>query len=471
MRSRSGTQSGRDKPTADVGIKAFEIYFPKCFVSQTRLEEHDKQKGKYTQGLGQLEMGFCMDNEDVCSAALTVTAALLENYEIDPRTIGYLCVGTETLIDKSKSVKTVLMDLFKDNSDIEGVDIKNACYGGTQAVFSAVDWIYANYAMEQRFAIAVLVDIAVYAEGPARCTGGAGAMAFLIGPDAPIVFEKGLRGCYMSNIWDFYKPVGGVSTEYPTVNGNDTLRSYLNAVDECYATYKDKSLKHTGAARSLEDFHGAFYHSPYYGLVKKAFARMAFTDYCEGATVALENVDELQELRRLDRENTYDRDYSVKTIAAAKSLIDTKLEPYMELNRRVGNMYTPSVYAQLVCLINRSQTSADLNDKRILLFSYGSGCASAMFSVHIKLADEVHRFEFEKMRNAAKRAFQRLEQRTELLPEEFKKAVNLRDDLIKAGAPYTPVSNDDVKHLFPGTYYLIAIDDMFRRSYERLAKE
>lgn len=34
-------------------------------------------------------------------------------------------------------------------------------------------------------------DIAVYATGNARPTGGAGAVALLIGPNAPLIFERG----------------------------------------------------------------------------------------------------------------------------------------------------------------------------------------------------------------------------------------------------------------------------------------
>lgn len=55
----------------------------------------------------------------------------MEKYNVDPNSIGRLDVGTETIIDKSKSVKTVLMDLFPGNSDIEGIDAKNACYGAS----------------------------------------------------------------------------------------------------------------------------------------------------------------------------------------------------------------------------------------------------------------------------------------------------------------------------------------------------
>lgn len=34
-------------------------------------------------------------------------------------------------------------------------------------------------------------DIAVYATGNARPTGGAGAIAMLVGPNAPLVLERG----------------------------------------------------------------------------------------------------------------------------------------------------------------------------------------------------------------------------------------------------------------------------------------
>lgn len=43
-----------------------------------------------------------------------------------------------------------------------------------------------------RYALVVAGDIAVYAEGNARPTGGAGAIAMLIGPNAPIVLERGI---------------------------------------------------------------------------------------------------------------------------------------------------------------------------------------------------------------------------------------------------------------------------------------
>jgi hydroxymethylglutaryl-CoA synthase len=100
-------------------------------------------KGKYTIGLGQLKMAAVNDREDINSISLTCVRNMLRKFKIDPRNIGRLEVGTETLIDKSKSVKTTLMELFREsgNHDVEGVSTVNACYGGTNALFNTINWV------------------------------------------------------------------------------------------------------------------------------------------------------------------------------------------------------------------------------------------------------------------------------------------------------------------------------------------
>ena len=132
----------------DVGIVAMETYFPSVYVDQAELEVHDNvSSGKYTIGLGQDKMGFCSDREDINSLCMTVVSKLMERNKMDYNSIGRLEVGTETIIDKSKSTKTVLMQLFADsgNTDVEGIDTTNACYGGTSALFNAVHWIESSY--------------------------------------------------------------------------------------------------------------------------------------------------------------------------------------------------------------------------------------------------------------------------------------------------------------------------------------
>lgn len=119
----------------NIGIEAIEIYFPNTYVDQQDLgstsfisEKHNKvSEGKYTKGLGQLQLSFACPFEDVNSMALTGTIPgyavvnnLLQKHRISPSQVGRLEVGTETLADKSKSTKTVLMSLFQGHHDIEG---------------------------------------------------------------------------------------------------------------------------------------------------------------------------------------------------------------------------------------------------------------------------------------------------------------------------------------------------------------
>lgn len=131
----------------NVGILAIEVYFPSTFVGQEKLEKFDGVgEGKYTIGLGQKKMAFCDDQEDINSMCLTVVKGLIEKNRVDPKDVGRLEVGTETLVDKSKSIKTVLMQLFEKsgNSSIEGIDSTNACYGGTAVLFNALNWIESS---------------------------------------------------------------------------------------------------------------------------------------------------------------------------------------------------------------------------------------------------------------------------------------------------------------------------------------
>jgi len=267
----------------NVGIRAIEVLFPSQYVDQTELETFDgASAGKYTIGLGQAKMGFCSDREDVNSLCLTVVSRLLERYHVKHSEIGRLEVGTETIVDKSKSVKSVLMQLFAEsgNTDIEGIDTTNACYGGTAALFNAVNWVESS-SWDGRLALAVCADIAVYAKGAARPTGGAGAVAMLVGPNAPLIFDRGLRATHMEHAYDFYKP--DLSSEYPTVDGKLSIQCYLSALDTCYRLYRkkfDQQQKDSSKEpASLSTFDAILFHTPFCKLVQKSVGRLSFNDF------------------------------------------------------------------------------------------------------------------------------------------------------------------------------------------------
>lgn len=215
----------------------------------------------------------------VLKGLILVVQQLLEKYQISPLQIGRLEVGTETVLDKSKSVKSVLMQLFSEsgNTDLQGVDNINACFGGTAAIFNSLAWMESKE-WDGRFALVVAGDIAVYAPGPARPTGGAGAIALLLGPKAPISFERGLSATHMEHVYDFYKP--NLDSEYPEVDGKLSVSCYLRAVDVCYNRYLQKLSKlNDEEIHGLGNFDYFLFHSPYTKLVQKSVARLAFNDF------------------------------------------------------------------------------------------------------------------------------------------------------------------------------------------------
>jgi hydroxymethylglutaryl-CoA synthase len=330
--------------------------------------------------------------QDIYSLALTVLSSLVKKYNIDLNTIGRLEVGTETLLDKSKSVKSVLMQLFQDNTNVEGVDTVNACYGGTNAIFNAVNWVESS-GWDGRDAIVVTGDIALYKKGNARPTGGAGMVALLIGPDAPIVFEPGQRGSYITHAYDFYKP--DLTSEYPVVDGHFSIKCYTEAVDACYKAYNERETKlkaiangsangvHQELETPLDRFDYMAFHAPTCKLVAKSYARLLYNDYISNPSNPI-FADVPAELKDLSYEDSLSDKTVEKTfMALAKKRFAQRVQPAIQLPTMCGNMYCASVYASLCSLIS-NVSSDDLQGKRIGIFSYGSGLASSMFSLVVK---------------------------------------------------------------------------------------
>ncbi|KXS97208.1 hypothetical protein AC578_864 [Pseudocercospora eumusae] len=449
----------------NIGIKAIELYFPSQCVDQAELEKFDGvSQGKYTIGLGQTKMSFCDDREDIYSLALTAVSSLLRKYNIDPKSIGRLEVGTETLLDKSKSIKTVLMQLFEEsgNTNIEGVDTVNACYGGTNALFNTINWLESS-AWDGRNAIVVAGDIALYKKGAARPTGGAGVVAMLVGPDAPLAFEPGQRGSFIKHAYDFYK--ADLTSEYPLVDGQYSIKCYTEAVDACYKAYneREKAIKsklnghangtHAEPETPLDRFDYMCFHAPTCKLVSKSYARLLYNDYLQNPENPI-----FKEVPAEIKDLSYEASITDKTVektfmGLAKKRFAQRVQPSIEVPTMCGNMYCASVYASLVSLLSNVD-SDELQGKRVTIFSYGSGLASSMFSLKVKGSTK----EIAEKINLHKR----LESRRVVAPEVYDEMCNLREKA-HLKKDYKPQGN--VETLVPNTYYLTQVDDMFRRKY------
>eukprot|EP00297_Palpitomonas_bilix_P024339 CAMPEP_0113909616 /NCGR_PEP_ID=MMETSP0780_2-20120614/26977_1 /TAXON_ID=652834 /ORGANISM="Palpitomonas bilix" /LENGTH=477 /DNA_ID=CAMNT_0000905497 /DNA_START=84 /DNA_END=1517 /DNA_ORIENTATION=+ /assembly_acc=CAM_ASM_000599 len=438
---------------------AMDMYFPKLYVNQAELEKFDGvSEGKYTIGLGQENMAVSEEIEDINSIALTVTKQLMEKYGISARDIGRLEVGTETLVDKSKAVKTVLMDLFKDsgNTDIEGVDTSNACYGGTQALFNAVDWVESS-SWDGRYALVIAGDIAVYEKGPARPTGGSGIVAMLVGPNAALPLERGTRSHHMEHVYDFYKPA--MNSEYPKVDGKLSIVCYFRALDYCYRRYMERFEKLHGGKCDRHLFDYTIFHSPYNKLVQRAYSRLYYNDFLKYPED--ETLTSLKEFAHITDDESYvQRDFLNAVHALTRRSYNEKCVPGTMISREIGNMYTGSLYGGILSLLTERDQAA-LEDKRVMCFSYGSGLAASLFSIKVNSSDaEVKVDDIRRISDIKNR----LAAREKLTPEEFTDVLTARE-MHYASSNREPQGN--FNKLWPGTYYVKSVDDMERRHYAR----
>jgi 3-hydroxy-3-methylglutaryl CoA synthase/enoyl-CoA hydratase/carnithine racemase/acyl carrier protein len=342
----SAQMAGGLPKASNVGIIALELYLPNHKVLQADLEHHYHCEGKFTVGLGQEALGFCGSDEDAVSMAMTAVYRLMTRHGIDWAQIGRLEVGTESQVDRSKSIKSYLMQLFEEHdcSNIEGADTYHACYGGTSALFNTIAWCQSD-AWDGRYGMVVCVDIADQCEEYAFL-GGAAAVAMLIGPDAALVM-RAERASQMLHTWDFYKPMGWRDGFPLMPDGKRSIDVYMACLDGC-----QRALSKRLGSRGLLCQHDYFvFHCSSTYLVKRAFYQLVNN---EAPEMSLED-------KRL--------------------MFEKMVEPSTLLTRVIGSTYTASVYVNLYSLLlyHHEKTVG----KRVGLYSYGSGASASFYGLEI----------------------------------------------------------------------------------------
>lgn len=140
----------------------------------------------------------------------------------------------------------------------------------------------------------------------------------------------------------------------------------------------------------------------------------------------------------------------------SKAAFEAKTKPSLLIATNVGNMYTPSLYGGLVAYLVEEPEPAN---RRIGLFSYGSGLASSLYSIKIKEGPGLVR-----LLDGLADVKPRLLSRQKISPEVFSATMKLREETHHL-APYTPVG--EVETLFPDTWYLEGVDELHRRVYRK----
>jgi len=435
----------------NAGQHTIEIYFPQFYFSQVEMEEFDARPerygptviGKYTKGIGQIEARYPSDDEDPISFAMTVVHRLLErmdakginetyNYMPDGRplsvwnAIGRIDIGTESITDRSKSMKSYIMDIFEryaNETNIEGVDQYNACYGGQAAGLCTLSWVESER-WDGRYGIAVATDISE-AHPQAMAFVGAATTAALFFPDAPMPHHSQRASCVLHR-FDFCKPVGWHDMA-PITDGKYSVECYLDALDACHSTLKQK-LNGRGPVEvtDLNAFHtGGGYH-----IVKKAFERLL---RAEGGRI---KPDEKERL-----------------------LVE-KLLPSVSLLKIIGPCHTVSSFLNTASVIMNLMEKA--LGKILLVFTYGSGCAASMYQMRIDdvpFYDPIEIWKIQFYRNAIK-----------MSPEA---SMPLHSIYIETWMKfdYKPTGRRNAKISLwkyeEDAYYLMEIDKFGRRFYHR----
>lgn len=315
----------------NVGIDKINFYVPPYYVDMAELAHaRNVDPNKFLIGIGQSEMAVSPKTQDIVTFAANAAKEMLTKEDLSA--IDMIIVGTESSIDESKASAVVLHRLLGIQPFARAFEIKEACYGATAAVQMAKNHVALNPDSQ---VLVIASDIAKYGlNSGGEPTQGAGAVAMLISQNPHLLLLEEENVTFTQDIYDFWRPVG---CEYPLVDGPLSNETYVQAFQQVWQEYQKRYT------RTLKDFAALAFHIPYTKMGKKALLSI------------LESEPVSEQERLLEQ-----------------------YEASVLYSRRVGNLYTGSIYLGLISLLENATTLKAGN--RIGLFSYGSGAVAEFFS-------------------------------------------------------------------------------------------
>lgn len=316
-----------------IGIDKIGFYTPNTYVDMEELAlARDVDPGKYLIGIGQTEMAIAAKTQDSVTMAANAANQILD--DADRQAIDMVLFGTESAVDHSKSGAAFIHGLTGIQPYARSVELKQACYSGTAAIQMAMGHITLN---PESKVLVLASDIARYGlETGGEPTQGAGAVAMVISANPGILAFDQDNVMLTEDIMDFWRPI---HSEEAYVDGQFSNEAYIGFFDKIWTAYKEKT------GRDFSDFEALVFHVPYSKMGKKALK-----PHFESGEVAQEDADRIL--------NHY--------------------EEAIIYNKRIGNIYTGSLYLSLISLLEQAE-SLEAGD-RIGLFSYGSGAVGEFFS-------------------------------------------------------------------------------------------
>ncbi|MFC0265303.1 hydroxymethylglutaryl-CoA synthase [Alloscardovia macacae] len=312
------------KPSrGNIGIDRISMYTPAYYLDVRELAEaRGVDPDKYTIGIGQDEQAVIPSSQDAVTMGAAAAADLLAY--IDPERLGLVILGTESGVDASKAGALYIHELLGLPHTVRVMEIKEACYGGTAGLLTARDYVAAHPGAQ---ALVIASDVARYGLATGgEVTQGGGAVAMLVSENPRILALSADSTVYSESIQDFWRPV---YTDEAQARGKYSTEQYLEFFARVWGA----------SGLSAADCAAVLFHLPYTKMGAKALARLAELDAVS---------DELR----------------------------ARFQSSIAFSRRVGNLYTASLYLGLLSLL----CSSPAFEGQLALFSYGSGAVGELFT-------------------------------------------------------------------------------------------
>jgi polyketide biosynthesis 3-hydroxy-3-methylglutaryl-CoA synthase-like enzyme PksG len=324
-----------------VGIEAINAYAGQTFLDVNKLAQHRGLDNDRFVNLLMKNKSVAMHFEDPVSFGVNAAKPIIDALTPEEKNkIELLIVSSESGIDFGKGMNSYIHHYLGLKKNCRMFEAKMACYGGTACLQMAINFVASNVSPGAK-ALVISTDAArplpnSYAE-PSQ---GAAGLAVLVSDNPKVLkMDFGANGYWGYEVMDTCRPTPDIETGDPDLS----LLSYLDCIENAFKCYQDRV---PGA-----DFQSSFdylaFHTPFGGMVKGAHRTM------------------MRKLKRLPPPEI-EADFQKRMLPALKYC------------QEVGNVYSATVFLAVCGLIDAADFST--GDKKIGLFSYGSGCCSEFYS-------------------------------------------------------------------------------------------
>ncbi|PRB04139.1 hydroxymethylglutaryl-CoA synthase [Chryseobacterium sp. MYb7] len=367
------------------GIEAAGYYVPGLYLEIKDLaEKRGIEPAKLEKGLGLHKMGLADVHEDAATFAAEALLKLIKDYDINPKEIARVYLGTESAVDAAKPtasyavqmVEKVLEDEFGTrcfkNCDV--LDMTFACVGAVDALHNALDFVRVN---PDKKAVVIASDYAKYElASSGEYTQGGGAVSLLVSSKPDLLEIENNWGVASESVFDFFKPRRSylkedlkdapenypekieIFTDEPVFDGQYSNQCYQDRIKEAYYHYKEI----TRQEKPYENWKYIIFHLPYAFHGKRVFT----------------------EIYSLENNLSYETADEQKAVAKSENylkLIKDKIEKTQRASSEIGNMYTASVFMAFLSALQTSfNENEELSGEEIGFVGYGSGSKSKVFA-------------------------------------------------------------------------------------------